>query len=166
MDRNGLVTGMVVSFGRSHGEHTLGEIVRINRKNVKVLQLEPRGSHKSYEVGSLWLVPDDMVTPAKVDQSRVEAGRKVIAERTGPAMVQVVKAKSDSGITPVSQKSAMVTLETTKESPPRPRGFLSGPRDEVGCPVLIDPVTGYHFIGHRGEDLGPFLLRLQDVVTH
>ena len=36
--------------------------------------------------------------------------------------------------------------------------------DEQGHPVLIDPVTGYHIVGHKGEDLATFLKHVTDVV--
>lgn len=39
------------------------------------------------------------------------------------------------------------------------------PPDERGCPVLIDPVTQYHFVGRKGEDLGPFIERIKSVVA-
>ena len=188
-----LATGMVVCFGRNRGEHTLGEVVRVTRKNVKVVQLEPRGANKSYEVGSLWLVPKEMGTPAKVPSERVEAGKKSAAEHQTQSPSKVVKLKRDAGIVPV--KDARVTLREValKSAGVTPSGVVptrksssekfspewvatitptvSAPTvtapmaDERGCPVLIDPVTQYHFVGHKGEDLGPFIERIKSVVS-
>ncbi len=56
--------GEKVYFGRSHGEKTLGEIVKDNTKTYKIRQLEARGSYKNYPVGSLWNVAKSLVTPA------------------------------------------------------------------------------------------------------
>lgn len=180
-----LTTGMVVSFGRNRGEHTLGEVVRVTRKNVKVVQLEPRGANKTYEVGSLWLVPKEMVSPAKVPTDRVEAGKKSVAEHQSQSPSKVAKLKRDAGIVPVKDaratlrevalKSAGVTpsgaVPARNFSPewvatiaPTPSASTSMP-DEKGCPVLIDPVTQYRFVGHKGEDLAPFIERIKSVVV-
>lgn len=228
-----MAKGMVVSFGRSHGEHTLGEVVRINRKNVKVVQLEPRGSNKSYEVGSLWLVPKEMVAPARVPTARVEAGKKSMEGHPAPS--RVVKLKADSGIIPIpvkKEKDARAVLREvslhsagiaptgivpvpviapppavalTESSADKPQGQTPKAKtpkvrttgakaktpkakpvrakakewvpvvaptqdptqkpDERGCPVLIDPVTNYRFVGHKGEDLAPFIERIKSVVS-
>lgn len=181
-----LATGMVVSFGRNRGEHTLGEVVRVTRKNVKVVQLEPRGANKSYEVGSLWLVPKEMVSPAKVPTDRIEAGKKSVAEHQTQAPSKVVKLKRDAGIIPVAPKDARATLREValKSAGVTPSGAVAvkpaspewvatiapttdpaAKPDERGCPVLIDPVTQYRFIGHKGEDLGPFIERIKSVVA-
>ncbi len=55
--------GMVVNFGRSQGEQTLGRIVKINSVKCKVEQLESRGTLKAYPVGTLWTVPVSLLTP-------------------------------------------------------------------------------------------------------
>lgn len=59
--------GDKVYFGRSHGEQTLGEIVKINPKKFKVKQLEQRGTLKSYPIGTIWTVPPSLCTPAPSD---------------------------------------------------------------------------------------------------
>lgn len=51
-----LSKGSRVLFGRSHGEKTLGEVVRVNGKTVTVRQLEARGTLRNYPVGSKWRV--------------------------------------------------------------------------------------------------------------
>lgn len=50
-------------FGRRRGEKTLGEIVKVNRKTVKVRQLESRGTLKDHPVGTVWTVPHALWTP-------------------------------------------------------------------------------------------------------
>lgn len=55
-----LVPGARVMFGRTHGERTLGEVVRANRASVQVRQLEARGGRPA---GTLWRVATSLVTP-------------------------------------------------------------------------------------------------------
>lgn len=59
-----LKKGDKVYFGRSHGEQTLGEVVKVNRVKVKVKQLEARGTYKNYPVGTVWTVPASLLTKA------------------------------------------------------------------------------------------------------
>lgn len=58
------VVGAQVMFGRSRGEQTLGQIVKVNRTRAKVKQLESRGTYQSYPVGTIWTVPFSLLTPA------------------------------------------------------------------------------------------------------
>jgi hypothetical protein len=58
--------GSKVYFGRSHGEQTLGEVVKVNRSRAKVRQLESRGVMKDHKVGTIWTVPFTLLTPAPV----------------------------------------------------------------------------------------------------
>jgi len=51
--------GMSVSFGRPNGEQTIGKIVKVNLKNLKIEQTEVRGSRKTHAVGTVWTVPKD-----------------------------------------------------------------------------------------------------------
>lgn len=55
--------GMKVMFGRRNGQQTLGEIVKVNPKKLKVKQLESRGVYKNHPVGSIWGVPKSLCTP-------------------------------------------------------------------------------------------------------
>ena len=65
--------GMQVVFGRENGEKTLGEVVKINPKRVKVRTLEDRGqrlynAHGQYArprspAGALWNVPACLMEP-------------------------------------------------------------------------------------------------------
>ncbi len=65
--------GDKVLFGRSHGEQTLGEVVKVNRVKVKVKQLESRGTYRSYSVGTIWTVPVSLLTRANGSAPVVEA---------------------------------------------------------------------------------------------
>lgn len=56
--------GMLVNFGRSQGQQTLGKIVKVNAVKCKVEQLESRGTMRSYPVGTIWTVPTSLLTPA------------------------------------------------------------------------------------------------------
>lgn len=52
--------GDKVVFGRSRGEMTLGEVVKVNAKTVKIRQLELRGRHA---IGTVWTVAANLCTP-------------------------------------------------------------------------------------------------------
>lgn len=56
--------GMKVVFGRGNGEHTLGEIVKVNPTKAKVKTLENRGNGRGSDVGSVWTVPYSLMRPA------------------------------------------------------------------------------------------------------
>lgn len=64
MNINECYVGQKVYFGRNNGEKTLGEVVKVNRKKVKIKQLESRGTQRSYPVGTVWTVPPTLCTPA------------------------------------------------------------------------------------------------------
>lgn len=49
--------GMTVSFGRPNGEKTVGKIVKVNPKKLKIEQTEVRGRQKSHSIGTVWTVP-------------------------------------------------------------------------------------------------------------
>lgn len=68
--------GQKVFFGRSHGEQTLGEVVKVNRARAKVKQLEARGTLKDHAVGTIWTVPFSLLTPAPSDSQPVMAPAK------------------------------------------------------------------------------------------
>jgi hypothetical protein len=55
--------GMKVMFGRSNGEQTLGEIVKINPTKAKVKTLESRGSGRGSMAGAVWGVPYSLMKP-------------------------------------------------------------------------------------------------------
>lgn len=52
--------GDQVIFGRSQGEQTLGEVVRLGRTKLKVKQLEQRGTMRTFAVGTIWTVPPSL----------------------------------------------------------------------------------------------------------
>lgn len=54
--------GQVVQFGRPNGEKTLGEIVKVNRKSLKIKQLETRGTQRIRQAGQVWRVSPSLVT--------------------------------------------------------------------------------------------------------
>jgi hypothetical protein len=56
-----------VYFGRTNGEKSLGEVVKVNRKSLKVKLLEERGARRSYTVGGTWRVPPSLCTLADGD---------------------------------------------------------------------------------------------------
>ena len=53
-----------VYFGRTNGEKTLGEIVKLNPTKAKVKTLEDRGNGRGSVTGSVWNVPYSMLTSA------------------------------------------------------------------------------------------------------
>ena len=54
--------GDKVRFGRDNGEQSLGEVVKVNRKSLKVKLLEPRGRYKAHRVGGVWRCPPSLCT--------------------------------------------------------------------------------------------------------
>lgn len=86
--------GQRIYFGRRNGEKTLGEIVKVNRKTVKVKQVESRGTRRDYKVGSLWTVPVGLCTAAdKGRPARVPEKRR--AKR--PCLVDILTGKRTYG---------------------------------------------------------------------
>jgi len=67
-----ITKGDKVFFGRTHGEQTLGEVVKVNRVKVKVKQLESRGTYRSYPVGTVWTVPVSLLSKVRVNGIGVE----------------------------------------------------------------------------------------------
>lgn len=54
---NGMKIGSQVVFGRPNGEKTRGEVIKINRKSVKVRQTEVRyGNGRTRNEGAIWNV--------------------------------------------------------------------------------------------------------------
>jgi len=57
---NRFSVGDRVYFGRPNGEQTLGEVVKVNLKSLKVKQVEVRGTFRTRAVGTLWKVPPSL----------------------------------------------------------------------------------------------------------
>ena len=59
-----------VLFGRGKGEKTLGEVVKVNRKNLKVKTLESRGrSRRGSKVGAVWTVAPKLCQPLSASRA-------------------------------------------------------------------------------------------------
>jgi len=80
--------GMKVIFGRNNGEKTLGEIIKINPTKAKVKALEERGNGRGSAVGTTWVVPYSLLTPAD------NTGGKSVADETSDIVVGVTKFNS------------------------------------------------------------------------
>ena len=79
--------GEMVLFGRNNGEKTLGRVDKVNRKRLKIEQMESRGMYKSHKVGTIWTVPPYMCQKVQMDTTcpapalRSEAAILADAER-------------------------------------------------------------------------------------
>lgn len=71
MEQTEAKVGMRVYFGRSHGEQTLGEIIKVNRAKLRVKQLEKRGAIRDYPIGTLWTVAATLCSIVKEDGKTV-----------------------------------------------------------------------------------------------
>ena len=89
MNHSEAYVGMKVYFGRRNGQKTLGEITKVNKKNLKVKQLEERGVQRNYSTGQVWTVPPALCTPA-------EGGRPA-APQERPCLVNVITGKRTYG---------------------------------------------------------------------
>lgn len=87
--------GMKVMFGRNNGQKTLGEIVKVNPKKLKVKQLEQRGVQKNHSVGSVWTVPRSLCTP--VDQKHMQ--RPVATKRSDSEIIEELR-QIECGLSP------------------------------------------------------------------
>lgn len=65
--------GMKVTFGRRHGEKSLGVVRKCNRSKAKVELLEERGRGRGSVVGTTWIVPYSMMEPAEEGEKTVKA---------------------------------------------------------------------------------------------
>jgi hypothetical protein len=63
---------MKVVFGRpgDRAEKSIGKIIKVNPTKAKVELLEERGTHRTYEKGSVWTVPYSLMEPAPADGSK------------------------------------------------------------------------------------------------
>lgn len=54
--------GDQVEFGRPNGEKTVGTVIKVNRKSLKIRQDESRGSQRTRTAGTTWNVHPSFVT--------------------------------------------------------------------------------------------------------
>lgn len=86
MEKIQVKVGMKVLFGRTNGEQTLGEIIKVNKARLKVKQLESRGAMRSYPVGTTWTVTaglcalTDSPNTVLVMPERVFTRKEIIAQ--------------------------------------------------------------------------------------
>lgn len=81
--------GQHVFFGRPNGQKTLGEIVKVNRKKIKIRTLENRG-HRTTS-GEVWTVPPSLCAPA--DSGRPAQVTRKVAPASGPDYSGLSKAQ-------------------------------------------------------------------------
>ena len=92
MERTEAKVGMQVYFGRGNGEKTLAEVIRVNKKNLKVKTLEGRGTQRDYRVGSIWNVHPALCTPVQEGRpSRVTRSTPAIPVKTGRTEEQIMQ---------------------------------------------------------------------------
>lgn len=95
MNKEDIKVGMAVLFGRAHGEMTLGEVLKINRMKVKVVQLAERGVFKKYPAGTHWMVPPSLLTATEVPAEVLEQGRLEAAKVEKP-IVKDIEAEEEA----------------------------------------------------------------------
>jgi hypothetical protein len=82
--------GMRVYFGRTHGEKTLGEIVKVNQMKCKVKQLESRGTMRDYKIGTMWTVPPALMSPVGIAAPAVVTACPVAKRHEGLIMRDIM----------------------------------------------------------------------------
>jgi len=80
MDISEAYVGQNVYFGRPNGQKTLGKVLKVNRKKLKVQTLESRGHRVTS--GETWVVPPSLCTPA--DGGRPPQVTKTPSKAAGP----------------------------------------------------------------------------------
>lgn len=189
MQKQEIQVGMVVSFGRAHGEHTVGKVVKVNREKVKVQQLQDRGVLRSYPVGTIWSVPASLLSPA--DPTPVKAVLDVPLPRgverfiegdepmvdTVPASVKVASTPTPEAPVSASPTKTPKASAKAKASPHktrkrgRPVGSKNAAKANVTAappahrPTIQDPVSGFRFQGNPGESLLHFGRRMRSLLA-
>jgi len=133
--------GMKVMFGRPNGEKTLGEVIKVNPKKVKVKQLEARGG---YPIGTPWSVPPSMLTEVTAPSMLTEVTGQV-TPKAAPAPVMTPKAAT-APATFVPVPGMRVEFTSTK----RGKGIIQGTVKSVNkkSVTLVDTSDG-HPVGWR-----------------
>lgn len=57
--------GDKVRFGRTFGEKTVGTVVKVNKKSIKIRQDEVRGMRRERPAGTIWRVAPSLVELVK-----------------------------------------------------------------------------------------------------
>ncbi len=103
---SGFKVGDKVLFGRSHGEKTVGTVIKINPTKLKVRQDEPRGIHP---VGMEWGVPPSLCThlggPEPTKRSETEI-LKDIANVYGSLSPENLSCDGELSLTAVTRRRA------------------------------------------------------------
>lgn len=165
MEKQEVKTGMIVSFGRAHGERTIGKVVKVNREKVKVQQLEGRGVLRTYPVGTLWSVPARLLAPAEVSQATAAMTVPVapverFIESEEPAAVEIPKAEPVKVEPKAEAKTPRKPSRKIANSPHK-----TGRRPRQHRPTISDPITGFKFHGSPGESLLDFGHRLERLLA-
>ena len=84
-------------FGRRNGQKTYGEVVKVNRKTVKVKQLEVRGTQRDHAVGTVWTVPKSLWTPEDSGRPAVTTLVKKPRLAKRPCLVNILTGKRTYG---------------------------------------------------------------------
>lgn len=80
-------------FGRRNGQKTYGEVVKVNRRSIKVKQLEARGCQKDHAVGTIWTVAKALWTPE--DEGRPSVTTR--PRRKRPCLVNILTGQRTYG---------------------------------------------------------------------
>jgi len=181
MMKNEISMGQLVMFGRVRGERTLGKVVKVNRQRVKVVQLTKRGSLKNYPVGTIWMVPPTLITPASAEECAMAEEIPEGVDTKKPVSIEEIPGTAATA-SPTRQTLPDSTEKTEVEAAPSPESAPIEPKkrgrkprakedlsdtmsfQEKGCPVIVDPNTGYRFVGHKGESVLHFAVRVQDIL--
>ena len=103
--------GDVVIFGRKQGEKTLGTVVKVNQKTVKIRQDEQRGTMKSHALGTVWKVPFSLARHATEAEAARLQNRD--AAKAAPGKSQVPPRKN-SARTPVRRNKGITFAALAK----------------------------------------------------
>ena len=97
---NGMKIGSQVIFGRPNGEKTRGEVIKINRKSVKVRQTEVRyGNGRTKQEGQVWNVhPSCLKLDGGETYTRPTTTQPTTTRPTSFTRGQKVKFKGGNGI--------------------------------------------------------------------
>lgn len=180
MMKNEISMGQLVMFGRVRGERTLGKVVKVNRQRVKVVQLTKRGSLKNYPVGTIWMVPPTLITPASAEECAMAEEIPEGVDMKKPVSIEEIpgtgvtsaptrdpsppQTKTEVAVTPVLESTSGETKKRGRK--PRAKEDFTDTMSvqEKGCPIIVDPNTGYRFVGHKGESVFHFANRVQDIL--